>query len=190
MLLKNLHDLIHKIPLPKTTKAKNATITMDDLLQAQKLTDTTCSSLQNAPRSMQLTTISEQLEAISAHIGIPAAVLQPGAKHSYAATLSAPASPKPPHHNIRFDLTLAQANHNRPVLLDLSNNTLIDKIHAAVTEAECWYEVRPLSPDREGNPDEEYVLPDIRAVGRHRSSNIWIATVTESECDFLVRSAH
>ena len=93
-LLKNLHDLIHKIPLPKTTKAKNATISMDDLLQAQKLTDTACSSLQNSPCSMQLTTISEQLEAISAHIGIPAAVLQPGAKRSYAAALSAPASSK------------------------------------------------------------------------------------------------
>ena len=67
---------------------------------------------------------------------------------------------------------------------------LIDKIHVAVTEAECWYEVRPLSPDHKGNPDEEYVLPDICAVGCHCSGDIWIVTVTESECDFLARSAH
>ena len=63
---------------------------------------------------------------------------------------------------------------------------MISKITAALRDADVGLPTRPHTPDSEGNGGEEWLTPYIRAVGRHRSGDVWIATATEVGHNVLV----
>ena len=62
------------------------------------------------------------------------------------------------------------------VFVDLPEDILIGKILQALHEADCWLEARPCSPDSVGDERVQQVSLYIRAVGRHHSSDLWVAT--------------
>src|SRR6266481_3038381 len=72
------------------------------------------------------------------------------------------------------------------VFADTPYYDLIAKILEALRDANCWMEGRLCLPDSEGDEKVKYVSPYIRAVGRHHSGNIWVATHTEAGRDMLV----
>ena len=91
---------------------------------------------------------------------------------------------------LHFELTLAQANCSHPVLSELSNDGLLEKINETLMDMGCHFESRPCTPDHDGSVVREYVMPHIRAVGCHHSGDIWLVTYSEAECDFLACAAH
>ncbi len=197
--IQSLHDLIFKIALPKTKTAKIATITIETLNLAHNLVSTVRASLTDQRESPQLRSINRQLETITAHLALPS-TSPPNKKCSYAAALAmgthgpAPAnslSPRlPPHPRPRpathFDITLNQKSPSNPVFADTPYYDLITKILEALRDADCWMEGRLCLPDSEGDEKVKYVSPYIRAVGRHRSGDIWVATHTEAGRDMLM----
>ncbi len=60
------------------------------------------------------------------------------------------------------------------------------KILSTLEEADCWFADRPRSPDSVGNERVDHLSPYIRAVGRHRSGDIWIASDSTAGHDMLV----
>ena len=184
--------LLFKATLPKSHGAKNVNIPIEDLCLACSLAMSTCMSLQDCQVGPQLDDINKRLETITTRLNT-LAMAQPPANPPYVYT---PATgTKCPTHtrtrpSLRFDLTLAQANRSRPVLSDLSNDSLLEKINETLMDAHCCFETRPCTPDCNGGVGLEYIMPCIRAVGRHCSGDIWVATYSEAKCDFLARAAH
>ena len=72
--------------------------------------------------------------------------------------------------------------------MGLSNDDLINRILGAMKDAGCWLGDRPCSPDLDGNARSTLYSPYIRAVGWHRSGNIWIATETRAGHDMMVET--
>ena len=84
-----LHDLLFKVVLPKTNKAENATITIEDLCEAHSLATSACMSLQGCHDDLQLNNISRKLETMTAHPGIPTLnAAQPPQNCSYTSVLA------------------------------------------------------------------------------------------------------
>ena len=83
---------------------------------------------------------------------------------------------------------LVQKSHDKPAFADLSNNELIGKILNALQAVDVCLEHRPCSPDSEGNTRIDCLTLFIRAIGWHRSGNIWIATDTEAGRTVLVEA--
>ena len=151
-----------------------------------------CTSLQAHHLNPHLNDIHKKLETITTHLDT-FAMAQPPANHSYAHVAATGAknttSPKA-HPGLHFELTLAQANCSHPVLSELSNDGLLEKINETLMDMGCHFESRPCTPDRDGSVVREYVMPHIHAVGCHRSGDIWLVTYSEAECDFLACAAH
>ena len=206
--IKDLHESIFKIELPKTKMAKTVKIPVGTLHLIRNLAASASSSMQELPLKLGETTklddIGRQLEDIRARLSAPAPAPAtpppPPPKRTYAATLTAdihPSRPPPPsplfftsapppcpphaRPGTLYDLTLAQKSPDKPILTELSNHDLIDKIFEALRDADCWYQERPCSPGPDGSEVVESLTPGIWAVGCHRSGNIWIATITEAE---------
>ena len=206
--IKDLHELIFKIKLLKTEMAKTVKIPVGTLHLIRNLVASASSSMQESPLNLGDTTkldkIGRQLEDIRAHLVAPAPAMPPSPplKRTYAAALAAdihpsrspPPSPPfltsdlplcPPRPRARpgtlYDLTLAQKLRDRPILTELSNRDLIDKIFVVLHDVDCWFQERPCSPGSDGNEVVESLTPGIRAVGHHWSGDIWIATITEAE---------
>ena len=201
-LAHNLHDLLFEIPLPKTRNAKMAPIALEALHHARDLITSVATLLHEHPRESNLSNISKQLDAVTTRLGTlnvaqVAQPLSPPKTQSYASVLATGIQcpellkdpPPPPCMRAHFDLTLTQKSRNHPVLTELSSQDLSDRIYAALREADCWHEIRPISPDSEGS-GELCLAPCIRAVGRHRSGNLWILVVSEAVRDMLIGSIH
>ena len=187
----SLHDLILGIALPKTDKAKNFAIAVVDFQLACSLITSACASLQAHHENLQLNDISKKLDVITAHFDI-AGVAQPSQPHSYASVLATgiKSSVKPKAHpGLRFDIMLAQADCTHPVLADLSNDDLSEKIDGALMDSGCFFEVKPCTLDHDRDEGVEYVTPRIRAIGQHRSGDIWLVAYSEAKRDFLVETA-
>jgi hypothetical protein len=188
----SLRDLIFRTALPKTDKAKNVTIAITDFRHARNLIASACASLQTHHHdNLQLNDIAKKLDAITAHLDIPNAV-QPPQPRSYASVLATgikpPVKPKArpgPH----LELTLAQVNRARPALADLSNDDLAEKINAALVDTGCFLKTESCDPIGDRTKGTEYHMPRIRAVGRHHSGDIWLATYSAAEHDFLAETA-
>ena len=213
--IKDLHELIFKIELPKTEMAKTVKIPVGTLHLIRNLAASASSSMQESPLKLGDTTkldnIGRQLEDIRAHLVAPAPAMPPSPplKGTYAAALAAdihlthPPPPSPPFLTLALppcplcarpgtlcDLTLAQKSCDRPILTELSNRDLIDKIFTALCDVDCWFQERPCSLGSDGNEVVESLMLGIRAVGHHQSGDIWIATITEAEQDWLVDTVH
>ena len=192
----NLHDLLFNIPLPKTKTAKSATLPLKALYRAHDLAASACTSLHECCQDPHLDNINKQLDAITTHLGIPSTTQTP-VKPSYASVLATgaqcPASPPPEVaaklHPLRagacFDFTLVQKAHDKPVLMDLTNENLINNIYEAINKADCWHELLSNTPDSDGNTVHDFTEPRIRAVRRHRSGDIRVIAASEAECDTL-----
>ena len=108
-------------------------------------------------------------------------MFQLAAKPSYASALeSTPIlptiPPAPTHltamfqHDTQLDITLAQKDHNNPVLACLKNNHPLIGIGEVLENAECWSEVKTYT---NGHEDTNKFIPSICAVGYHWSSDIY-----------------
>ena len=97
----------------------------------------------------------------------------------------APTAPQPLPAR-RHDITLMQKSHNNPAFTGLSNSKLITRITAALWDADVGLLAQPCTLDAKGNKGAEWITPYIRAVGHHRSGDIWIATAMEVGCNVLV----
>ena len=181
-----LHDLIFNIGLPKTKSAKMAAITTKDLHLVCKLAESACTLLQEHHSRLQLDNISKHMEAIRAQLDAPSTV-QPLHKLTYTTTLSmgirSPASvtappPMQSHPVRRYDVTLTQISRDNPVFTNLSNDELIAKILEAFQAASVCLEERAHTSDSDGYEAVDCLSPFIRAVGQHRSRDIWIAMDT------------
>src|SRR6266481_8852374 len=88
-LINRLHDLIHKIPLPKTQAAKTAVVAVDVLHSACELitSASVLVSLAMHQECPQLGNINRQLEVIMAHLAAPS-MSQTGKDRSYASVLT------------------------------------------------------------------------------------------------------
>src|SRR6266481_4117066 len=88
-LINKLHDLIHKIPLPKTRAAKTAVVTVNVLHSTCELITSASAlvSLAVHQECPQLSNINRQLEVIMAHLAAPS-MSQTGKDHSYASILT------------------------------------------------------------------------------------------------------
>ena len=82
-----LYNLIHGITLPKTKTAKSAAITVEALHAARDLTAAARGALSVHQESPLLGKVSQQLDAITAHLAIPN-VPSSERKLSYAAALT------------------------------------------------------------------------------------------------------
>ena len=76
----------------------------------------------------------------------------------------------------------------QPVFADISNYQLREKILDARQYADCEHESRSRSLDSNGVMVTSWHMPSIKAIGRHRSGDIWVLTATEAECRVLVKS--
>ena len=145
-----------KIAFPKTKNAKTATITvdrLDTLCLTQDLATSACTALQEHHRALQLCDISRQLDTIMSHLGIPSAAQQPQ-KRSYVSVLTTGVQPPVPvsSQNLpgpitRFDFMLTQKSQDNPVFAELSHMDIIQKIHDTLSDADCWFEPTPCSPN-------------------------------------------
>ena len=163
----SLRDLILGIVLPKTDKAKNVAIAVADFQLACSLITSTCASLQAHHENLQLNDISKKLDVITAHFDI-AGVAQPSQPRSYVFVLATgiKSSVKPKAHpGLHFDVMLAQADRTHPVLADLSNDDLSEKIEGVLMDSGCFFEVKPCVLDHDGDEGVEYVTPCIHAIG-------------------------
>ena len=112
-----------------------------------------------------------------------------GARNAVPAVGPPPPQPPPrPHVTGRFSITLVQKYHDKPAFAGLSNSELIGKILEALQAADVWLEERPHRPNSEGNIALERTSPFIRAVGWHRSRDIWVTVGTEAGCTTLIEA--
>ena len=142
-----LCDLLHRIALPKTRTFKTAAITVEALCLTCRLAESARALLQEGHRDPQLDGISRQLEDIKTQLDASNPV-RPPQKLSYAAILSAgikspaPAadtSPSWPHTTRQHIIMLSQKLHDRPILVDLSNEELIARILGVLCAANVWF---------------------------------------------------
>ena len=201
--LQTLHCLLHSIALPKTQKAKTCSIALETLLEARKLVSIACATVQhpthspNPSPSPSLSTIIQKLDEISAHIKPKQPVTQ-----TYASVLASkatsPASPTPllpplkpsNRRNTKFDITLAQNDRRAPVFMDLTDIQLADKIREAIVAGECTFvSGGPSSDDGSSDVGINYEVR-VRAAGRHRSGDIWIAVHSKAEHVALTETAY
>ena len=126
-----------------------------------------------------------------AYLDVPN-VVQPPQPCSYASVLATgikpPVKPKA-RPGLRFELTLAQVNHARPALADLSNDDLAEKVNVALVDTGCFLKTEPCNPIGNGTKGIEYHKPHIHAVGCHGSGDIWLATYSAAEHVFLAETA-
>ena len=107
----------------------------------------------------QLDDINMRLETITTHLDT-LATAQPPANASYAHTPATSAKyPTRTHPSLRFELTLAQANHSCPTLSDLSNDSLLEKINETLMDTCCHFKTRPCTLDCNGGVGLEYIMP-------------------------------
>ena len=187
-----LHDLLFKVVLPKTSGAKSVYVLVEDLLLVCSLATSMCASLQAHHVNPHLNNIHKKLETITTRLDT-FAMAQPPANHSYthiAATGAKNTTSPKACPSLHFELTLTQANRSHPVLLGLSNDGLLEKINEILMDTGCHFESRPCTPNCDGSVGHEYAMSCIRAVGCHRSGDIWLVTYSKAECDFLVGAAH
>ena len=85
-------------------------------------------------------------------------------------------------------ITLVQKHHDKPAFASLSSSELIGKILEAQQAADVWLEERPHPPDSEGNIELERISPFIRAVGQHKSGDIWVTMGTEAGRTALIEA--
>ena len=116
-----------------------------------------------------------------------AAALALGVQHTSPDTGPCPCPPQP-HPAKRYNITLTQKSHDKPVFANISNCKLVVKILDTLQSAGCEYNSRLCSLDSCGNVVETWYTPGIKAAGCHRSRDIWVVTATEAECGVLVKS--
>ena len=58
---------------------------------------------------------------------------------------------------------------------------IIERIHKALSNADCWFKVKPCSWSPDGTKDLECTTPCIQAVRQHQSGDIWVATGSKAE---------
>ncbi|KIJ33391.1 hypothetical protein M422DRAFT_264655 [Sphaerobolus stellatus SS14] len=175
-VLKDLNSLIHAIVLPKTRTAKICTISPDILHKARNLITSAVDAHKQQCSTTQITSIIEQLDAISNHISLS----------SKDAPFTTPTPPKPIHRDTRLHVMLLQVDCQNPVLRHYSNADLAWDISAACLNMGCVVRTIPDPTD----PDEvQDIGPNIRAAGRHWSGDIWLQYATEEDRDFLIKNA-
>ena len=191
--LQSLHSLLHSIALPKTKKAKSCSIPLETLLEARKLISVACNSVQHPPHNPSLSTIIQKLDEISVLID-PTLATIPRTYASVLLSKATPLTPQPPprsmHHcDTKFDLMLAQKDRSAPVLTDLTDGQLTDKVREALDAADWKYDTRPSSSPAATSDDGSNFDVRICAAGRHHSGDIWFSTYSEDEYRFLLSGA-
>ena len=128
VLLKDLHSLILNISFPKTKGAKTCSVPVETIEKARNLITSACDKYKHERNMPQLSTIQEQLNAISTHIGL-----------SQETTPSGQAKTINPHprdpRDTRCDITLSQVDRSSPVLLERSNEDIIQDVHTTLEES-------------------------------------------------------
>ncbi|KAF8580297.1 hypothetical protein K439DRAFT_1357325, partial [Ramaria rubella] len=192
--LESLHEIIHKIALPKTKTAKTCTIAMNTLHAACNLITSACENIKESYFDSRISNIFENLESISAHIGLATPSNQ---ACSYVSVLvnatmppSTPSKPPKPHCDNIFDLTFAQSNRNTPFFTNISDSDLLAKVNKVLIDTQCSYNTEVYPHDSNGYVCKEHSAIHILAVGRHCSGNIWISTCAKDEQDHLIKTTH
>ncbi|KAF8522986.1 hypothetical protein JB92DRAFT_3110297 [Gautieria morchelliformis] len=101
-------------------------------------------------------------------------------------------TPQPPPTNLDPPESPSSdtANRQEPVFASLSDSDLKDRINKALSDAGCWWGTHWSSPDPDRNVRDEDCMVRIRAVGHHRSGDIWISTCSEDEQNDLIETSH
>ncbi|KIJ50608.1 hypothetical protein M422DRAFT_245237 [Sphaerobolus stellatus SS14] len=110
-ILKNLQTLIFNIALPKTKTAKICSFPLDALQKARKLITSACGTYEQQKGAPQLSSIKEQLDVISNHIGLATNTI-PSAKQ---------VPQKANSKESKYDITLSQWDRSNPVFSDTCN---------------------------------------------------------------------
>ena len=190
--IQQLYELVHKIALPRIRTAKVATIKVEDLHLVHKLITSTCASRQDHHEDSHLKGINRQLEAITAHLAIPGTAPTPQ-EHSYTSALAAGACGPPsditppftrphlplplPHPSKHYNFMLSWKPRNSRIFAGMSNQDIRQRIIWALQDANIWLEEGRSSPDSNGKILVDWSTPRLRAVGRHCSGDIWVASV-------------
>ena len=93
------------------------------------------------------------------------------------------------HCDTKFDITLAQKDHSAPVLTDLTDGQLADKVREALDAADWKYDTRPSSSPAATSDDGSNFDVRIRAADCHDSGDIWFSTYSEDEYWSLLSGA-
>ena len=170
--IQELRDLVFNIALPKTEKAKTVKVPTDTLHALRDLATSILMGIpaQGSPSkpsdSSRLDAMDRQLADIQACLvtsaALPPSPLPSPQKRTYAATLAtlatdrlSPTSISPPHPpplNVPrppcvrpaklFDFTLVQKSSDRPVLANLTEYALTEKVFEALCDADCRSDYR------------------------------------------------
>ncbi|KIJ34723.1 hypothetical protein M422DRAFT_263081 [Sphaerobolus stellatus SS14] len=144
-ILKDLHGLLHNVTLPKTKTTKTCQLPLDVFLKARTLITSACSAAERQQQVPQLSSIKEQLEVISKHIGLGSS---PAQTHT-----TPPAQAF--HRDNTFDITLVQIDRQHPVLQDHTNEEICSIVHEALETTAVFYD--PKSDNEPSQPQTPWM---------------------------------